>query len=84
MLLVLDGAVEIRVELERHDADRGTMAIVPPYLPYTVRNTAGGQTAHLLSLLPDAAIGSVFVAPLQPLAIQLMRRDDAPREALAG
>jgi glyoxylate utilization-related uncharacterized protein len=83
MLLVIDGEVEIDTGRDRHISDRGSVAIVPPFMAYTVRNS-GRRPAHLLCVQPQAAVDSVFVAPLQPLAIQLLPRDGASRGALAG
>lgn len=70
LLLVLDGIAWVEAAGEREALDRGSVALIPPYVPYTVGNV-GPRPAHLLCMLPDAAIESVFVAPLQPLRIEV-------------
>lgn len=82
MLLVLDGEVEITTGHERHTGDRGSVAIIAPYVPYSVYN-AQQRPAHLLCLLPQAAIDSVFVAPLKPVGIETIPRGDTANTAIA-
>lgn len=82
MLLVLDGVAWVETKGERHAFDRGSVALIPPLVAYTVGN-AGAQPAHLLALLPDAAIASVFVAPLKPLRIEV-HAPAAPGTSLAS
>lgn len=83
MLLVLDGEVEIGTEREGHTSDRGSVAMIPPFVRYTIHNS-GRRPAHLLCLLPQAAIDSVFVAPLKPLHIQVHAGADTRAKALAS
>lgn len=83
MVVVLDGEVEIGAGKERHTGDRGSVAIIAPHVAWSVRNTAP-RPAHLLCLLPRAAIDSVFVAPLKPLRIQVSAPGDAQAAPMAS
>ncbi len=83
MLLVLDGVVEISTGDERHIGDRGSVAMIPPFVRYSLRN-AGHRPAHLVSLLPQAAIDAVFVAPLKPLHIRVLAHEGTPAKSLAS
>ena len=83
MLVVLDGEVEIDAGRDRHTGDRGSVAIIAPFVPYSVQNSQA-RPAHLISLLPGAAIASVFVAPLKPLNIRVVVRDDLQAGSIAS
>lgn len=83
MLVVLDGEVEIGAGGERHTGDRGSVAVIAPYTPWSVHNAAR-RPAHLLCLLPQAAIDSVFVAPLKPLRIRTNASGSAQTTPMAS
>jgi quercetin dioxygenase-like cupin family protein len=83
MLLVLDGEVEVSTGDDRHTAERGSVAVIPPYVRYGIHN-ASHRPAHLLCLLPRRAVEAVFLAPLKPLHIRVLDAGRNRTEPLAS
>jgi quercetin dioxygenase-like cupin family protein len=71
ILLVLDGEVEFRVGNETSPAGRGTLAVVPPMAPHSIRNT-GATTARVAGFFPSPMVVATFVEPIQPLGERVL------------
>jgi quercetin dioxygenase-like cupin family protein len=66
VLLVLEGTVEFRIGDSASTASKGTLAVVPPMAPHSIRNT-GDRTARVLGFFPSPTVVATFVEPIQPL-----------------
>ena len=71
ILLVMQGTVEFQVGDQLQVALPGTVAVVPPMVPHSMRNV-GDSIARVIGFFPSSKVVSEFVAPVQPLDIQTM------------
>jgi quercetin dioxygenase-like cupin family protein len=66
VLLVVGGNVEIQVAGDRVRARQGTLAVVPPMAPHSIRNV-GSETARVIGFFPSPTVISAFAEPIQPM-----------------
>jgi quercetin dioxygenase-like cupin family protein len=71
VLLVLEGVVEFTVGGERARAGRGTLAVVPPMVPHSIRNV-GNDTARVVGFFPSPTVVATFVEAIQPLGERVL------------
>ena len=76
ILLVLDGEVEFQVGTETSPAARGTLAVVPPMAPHSIRNI-GTTTARVAGFFPSPTVVATFVEPVQPLGERILMFGEA-------
>ena len=82
ILLVMSGTVELTVGEERKRAKPGTVAVVPPMEPHSIRNV-GDTPARIIGFFPSPRVVSEFVEPIQPLNIQTLVHGDSDNSAAA-
>jgi quercetin dioxygenase-like cupin family protein len=71
ILLVLDGEVEFQIGDEISPAVRGTLAVVPPMAPHSIRNI-GAATARVAGFFPSPTVVATFAEPVQPLGERVL------------
>lgn len=82
ILLVMTGTVEVTVGEERKQAKAGTVAVVPPMEPHSIRNV-GDTPDRIIGFFPSPKVVSEFVEPIQPLDIQTLVHGETDNSAAA-
>lgn len=77
ILLVLEGEVEVAVGDERARAHAGCLAVVPPMAPHVIRNVGKG-VVRFVGFFPSPGVVSTFVAPMQPVGLQVLAFGETP------
>ena len=68
ILLILSGAVEVRLGDEKGRLMAGQSALVPAMAPHSVRNT-GTETARCVGFFAAATVESTFDQPVLPFGV---------------
>lgn len=65
VIVVVEGAVEVEMDGQRHRLGKGDLAVVPKDLPHRVSN-AGPEPARFVGVFVAPRIRNVFERPLMP------------------
>jgi quercetin dioxygenase-like cupin family protein len=83
ILFVVDGNVEFTVGDEVARASRGTLAVVPPKVPHSIRNIGPG-IARIIGFFPSPTVVSAFVEPVMPANESVLTFGGLTAEAIAA